>query len=402
MKTHKILNEVSMSPTALQEFLKSPQALGIRAGFEAELCFPINALVQSNKKCKSIDQIIEFFNTGPNNTNEEITKLESALTAELDEFRIKNKMALESDFLKKSNYNNMSDIVSKFNLNWPDADEAFNYPEVVKLAMSMHRKMNVKSVASDSHSDYPRDSSTWILEPDETIEPDGTDIGVEIVTPPMPLSTCLENLIKFATWATANRAYANESTGFHVGVSLPKVGGNVDYIKLALFLGDEYLLDQFNRASNVFCKKAATIITNQLSNFNKDEELKITTINKTLELLRSGMYNIANHFLAQRNTTKYVSINIKPQYVEFRTAGNRDYLSNIPKLQNTILRYAYAMSIAADPTAYNKEYAKKLYKFLDSTIAKSDTNASTLISDFMSNKISIDDIRTVINSKRKS
>ena len=61
---------------------------------------------------------------------------------------------------------------------------------------------------------------------------------------------------EFFEWAKGEGAYTNESTGLHVGVSLPGIGGNIDYVKLALFLGDKYVLDLFDRDGNTYCKSA--------------------------------------------------------------------------------------------------------------------------------------------------
>lgn len=396
-----MLTEVSMSPSTLDEFLQSPAASGIYAGFEAEICFPIKVAAVPYKPCVSIDQIIDFFNTGPNNTNEVITNLENKLNAEFTKFKSKKPMATEADFFKAKSYTDMSKILTKFKLNWPASTEAFNYPEVVKLAMSLHKSLGVKAVAGHSPHSYTRDADTWILEPDETLEPPGTDIGVEVVTPPMPLATCIDKLSKFVNWAIANKAYAHDSTGFHVGVSLPNVGGNVDYVKLALFLQDERLLTEFDRNSNPYCKKAAAIITNHLTSFGKDQQRQLNIINATLDTLRSGLYSIAGHSVFKRNTGKYVAINMKDSYVEFRIVGGPTYLSDIKKLQNLILRYAYAMSIAGDSTAHTREYAKKMYKFLDSTMPAGNATASTIISQYMSGKTTLEDIKQIIATKNK-
>lgn len=389
-----------MTPSTLRTFLQSPAASGIYAGFEAELCFPIKVSSVPYKPCTSIDQIIDFFNDGPANAVAVIEKLEKTLNRQFALFADNTPSGTEQDFLKSKSYTDMSKVLTKFNLNWPASAEAFNYPEVVKLAMSLHKSLGVKAVASHSYSEYPRDATTWILEPDETIEPNGTDIGVEVVTPPMPLATCLEKLEKFIAWAIANKAYAHTSTGFHVGISLPNVGGNVDYVKLAVFLNDDHLLSEFNRASNPFCKRAADLINQNLTKFNTDQQRKVTMINNTLDVLRSGLYNIASHSVLTRNSGKYAAINMKDSYVEFRIVGGPAYLSDISKLQNIILRYAYAMSIAGDSTAYNREYAKKLYKLLSSTMPASSRTASEIISQYMSGDLNLDDVKNIIATKK--
>jgi hypothetical protein len=64
---------------------------------------------------------------------------------------------------------------------------------------------------------------------------------------------------------------------------------------------------------------------------------------------------------------KYMSVHPQDGYIEFRGPGG-DYLNKEGEiedtLKNTMLRLAYAMSIAGSPELYRREYAKKLYKVL--------------------------------------
>ena len=69
------LDEVRMSPSNLMQWAKSPEAQGIRAGFEAELIFrdtnnngdddyEMEPDYDADERCRSIQQIIDFFNNG--------------------------------------------------------------------------------------------------------------------------------------------------------------------------------------------------------------------------------------------------------------------------------------------------------------------------------------------------
>ena len=67
------LDEVKMSPSSLMKWAGSPEAQGIRAGFEAELIFRDTASEDSDydqepdydqdERCRSIDQVVDFFQT---------------------------------------------------------------------------------------------------------------------------------------------------------------------------------------------------------------------------------------------------------------------------------------------------------------------------------------------------
>jgi hypothetical protein len=64
---------------------------------------------------------------------------------------------------------------------------------------------------------------------------------------------------------------------------------------------------------------------------------------------------------------KYTSAHIQNGYIEFRSPGG-DWLAeenaDPAVLQNTMLRFARAMSLAANPSEERREYAKKLYKLI--------------------------------------
>ena len=64
---------------------------------------------------------------------------------------------------------------------------------------------------------------------------------------------------------------------------------------------------------------------------------------------------------------KYTSAHKQGKYIEFRSAGG-DWLAEANaepgKLENTMMRYAYAMYLAGNPGLERKEYYKKLYKLI--------------------------------------
>jgi hypothetical protein len=297
----------------------------------------------------------------------------------LDEFRENAyRDADESDWLRARGWRFMSDVGNNFDFEWPHwtttggGDEEGYNPEVAKrLADNLSETLGVKTTVSSGYHSARRDSSTWIFEPDGSL--DGNEPGdmpVEIVSPPMPLSKTLEILPKFFEWAAENGAYANDSTGFHMSVSMPEHEGNMlDYTKLALFLGDEYVLKQFGREANTYAKSALQKIREKKGSVD-DEEI--------LSTMRKHLSQFASRALAQPSGFgKYTSINPKTNYIEFRSAGGSDYFADMDKIQNTLMRYARAMNIAFDPAADKPEYAKKLYKLLTDTKTQQVTDPKT-------------------------
>ena len=125
---------------------------------------------------------------------------------------------------------------------------------------------------------------------------------------------------------------------------------------------------------NTYCKSALGIIENRLSQGDVDPK-------RVLEYLKEGLNKTAGSLLMQSTGFgKFVSINPKEKYIEFRSAGNEDYSENISKLQDTLGRYAQSMYIASHPDMYRNEYQKKLYKLLEPT--EKDFRAAKEISRF--------------------
>jgi hypothetical protein len=87
-----------------------------------------------------------------------------------------------------------------------------------------------------------------------------------------------------------------------------------------------------------------------------------------MALMKSNLIEFAYREIQKGvGTGKYTSAHIQDGYIEFRSAGG-DWLAeesaDPQKLSSTMLRYARAMQIAADPSAERREFAKKLYKLV--------------------------------------
>ena len=298
----------------------------------------------------------------------------------LDEFRDGFYLDDDSGFFEDIGLRWMSDVAEGYSLMWPvitytgqSSEGGFSEDNARLLAQSLSDTLDVKTKVSSGYHSAKRDAVTWIFEPDSSLDADDSEnMPVEIVSPPMPLEECLAKIEQFFEWADDNGAYANSSTGFHMGVSLPHRGGDVDYVKLALFLGDQHVLEEFGRSGNHFCEAAIKKIRNRVRS-NKE------AVGNALELMKHNLIELAQKALEINNHGfgKYTSINPQggndntnpakekgAKYIEFRSAGGSNYFEDIDKLKNTLLRYAQAMTIAANPAAERREYYKKLYKLI--------------------------------------
>jgi len=285
----------------------------------------------------------------------------------LDNYRL-NYSGNDDSFFSDVGLRYMSDIENQFRLDWPymtttggDNEGGYSESSAQALADSLKSDLGVKIKVSGGYHSTTRDEHSWIFEPDSSLTADDSDdMPVEIVSPPMPLKECLKKMEEFFAWAKSHDAYANSSTGFHMGVSLhTQFNDDVDFVKLILFLGDKYVLEQFGRDSVNYCASAMKKLKNRIGNDRG------TAIADAMTLMKKNLLELAHRSLASnQGFGKYTSINPKDKYIEFRSAGGEDYFQDIDKLKNTLLRYARAMSIAGNPAADRNEYYKKLYKLI--------------------------------------
>jgi hypothetical protein len=264
----------------------------------------------------------------------------------------------------------MSDIANEYNLDWPvwnmsnGGNSGSRDWDEIGAELQQVVGMPVK-VSSNYHS-TPRKEGQWIIEPDGSLDPDdkSDEAGLEIVSPPMPLLMAIAKLKEVTDWANdpnGGNAYTNRSTGLHMGVSLPTRGGDVDYVKLILFMGDKYVLDTFGREANSFTASALGKLQQNIKGGKSDPA-------GVIKLLKHGLTELAYKELQKGvGTSKYTSAHLQNGYIEFRSPGG-DWLAKADEeigiLENTMLRFARAMAIAGDPSADRQEYAKKLYKLV--------------------------------------
>jgi predicted nucleotidyltransferase/GNAT superfamily N-acetyltransferase len=166
-------------------------------------------------------------------------------------------------------------------------------------------------------------------------------------------------LNKVTAWAKANKCTTNYKTGLHINVDVPNYNQDqLDYVKLALLLGDEHVLEQFGRASNTYAKSAIGKVRDRVK--ARPYEAKYL-----LDKMKGHMGELASHAIHSSSTDKFTSINPKTKHVEFRSPGGDWLDENLDKIENTLLRFTVALSAAMDPKAYREEYLKKLYKVLN-------------------------------------
>ena len=219
----------------------------------------------------------------------------------------------------------------------------------------------------DYHSYYGTGQTYWRVESDSSIDSYGT--GAEIISPvydtPRTMLTEMKSLFDMLG---TNNVETNNSTGLHVtmsyaGKNQDGYGDNlvVNKVKLAILLGDKYLLSTFGRKGNTYAKSQMASLE-KLAYKLKSDPNNIKTISDIEHILMKGILS-----------DKFTSINFKDQtdgdtknqLIEFRIGGGHDYHQDFPTIMKAVVRYATTLSAAYSETAYQGDYVKALFRLIN-------------------------------------
>tara|TARA_B110000503_G_scaffold51124_1_gene82638 strand:- start:2681 stop:6178 length:3498 start_codon:yes stop_codon:yes gene_type:complete len=270
----------------------------------------------------------------------------------------------EQEWLDEA-YPSMSDILTSHDLNWPhySYNERGGDTTIEEVADSFKSEIGKPVTASSNYHSAERNDTDYIVEPDGSLDqPDNSsDGGLEFISPPMPVAEMFSDMDKIVNWANNYGCYTNKSTGLHMNISVPGMStAKLDFVKLALLMGDEYVLEKFERLGNYFAKSAMQTVRERVAQRPEDATAM-------LEQMKERLNALATKVIHSGETSKYTSINTKDGYVEFRSPGG-DWLASYNEdkgnIENTMLRFVVALDAAMDPEKYRNEYLKKLYKLL--------------------------------------
>jgi len=306
----------------------------------------------------------------------------------LDEFREEKYQDYdENDWLGDQDLDTMSAIENAYEISWPYWNETSSGAgDIDQVADSFSQAIGRPVNASSRYHGATREKGKYVVEPDGSLNPsDSDDMGLEFVSPPLPLDELLSDLNKVKAWADQNGCYTGKAnkTGLHINVSVPGYDlSKLDYVKLALLLGDEYVLQQFGRSAESYAKSSMGKVR-EIVRQNPDRAQAL------LDKMRGHMNQFASRAIASGSAEKFVSINTldKDGYIEFRSPGGDWLDANFEKIENTLMRFTVAMAAAIDPEAYREEYQKKLYKLLTQDQDKTNTDTIRHFADYVAGKI---------------
>ena len=213
----------------------------------------------------------------------------------------------------------------------------------------------------DYHSGKGVDNEYWRVEDDSSIDGDGT--GAEIISPvyssPREMLKEMRSLFGFLK---NNNAETNDSTGLHVTMSwMGNDWATTNKLKIAVLLGDKYLLKQFDREKNSYTKSQMDTLQKYMQNLqtNINDQQSLAALE---EMLMGGL-----------SAGKFSSINFKDaknveqnNLIEFRIAGGDDYHLMEDKIIKAVIRYGAVMQAGHDETAFRNDYIKALFRLLNS------------------------------------
>ena len=280
-----------------------------------------------------------------------------------DEYREENQDSYdESDWLDAEDLDLMSGVENAYEISWPHwAGSSGQGASIESVADEFREAIGRKVNWSDSYHGGKREANTYVVEPDGSLIPsDSDDAGLEFVSPPLPIDDMIGDLNKVKAWADQRGCYTSKAakTGLHINVSVPGFDNDkLDYVKLALLLGDEYVLNQFGRLGNSYAASAMDIIKERIAQRPEDAAAM-------LQKMKTGLGELATKVVHSGSTSKFTSINTKTGYIEFRSPGGDWLGDNFDKIETTLMRFVVALNAAMDPAKYLQEYQQKLYKLL--------------------------------------
>ena len=218
--------------------------------------------------------------------------------------------------------------------------------------------------------DYPEvgdygDTNTttaWAVENDQSIDPD-EGAGAELISPVFNSpKAMLKEMKSLFDWSEENFG-TNRSTGLHVTMSWQGETENnqaqePNKLKMALLLGDEYLLAEFGRLRNSYTKSQYRNILKYAEGMKRGDAKSFEEFEKMLTKgIDTGKMN-SIHFKGETDGDSGNNL------VEFRIAGGVDYNTMYEKVVKACVRYATVMTAGYTKDAFRQDYINALVRLI--------------------------------------
>ena len=294
------------------------------------------------------------------------------------------------DWVKKEYGNNWQNLLSDHEIFLVNPNSGQGREAIADIIERWAAENSITSEVrfGDYHSGESLDNDYWRVEKDPTIQGEGTD--AEIISPvyDTPAEMLQEMRKLFDFMHDEHMVDTNSSTGLHVTMSYAGTDdATTNKLKMAVLLGDHYVLKQFNRQENIFTKSREAALKSRVKLLKNDltDKKSLKDIEEILTQTLSG--------------DKYNSINFKNskneygnELCEFRIAGGNNYHTKPDNvIRKTVARYAVIMQAGHDPDLYVKDYATALLRLVSGkdTVHKSKVKSaqSMFNPDITNNKV---------------
>lgn len=217
----------------------------------------------------------------------------------------------------------------------------------------------------------------WRVEEDTSLQGEGQ--GFEVISPvydtPREMLAEIKSLFEYAQ----GDVDTNRSTGLHITMSYAKeseVPANIAKTKMYVLSGADNQAKVWGREFNTYSQNTKIQVLKALRSIatgNASED-NIKTMDDMIEKFNASS---EAHKIERQST-----VNIKRQtnsegnnLVEFRAAGGPAYIDDFGQVAKDVTRYSATLVASYDPDAYNREFAKKMYKWLQDAADVEDPQA---------------------------
>ena len=216
----------------------------------------------------------------------------------------------------------------------------------------------------------------WRIEEDGSLSGDGQ--GFEVISPvfdtPKEMLAEIKSLFEYAQ----GDVDTNRTTGLHITMSYAEessVPANIAKTKMYVLSGADNQAKVWGREFNTYSQNTKIQVLKALR--------AIATGNASQDNIKT-MDDMIEKFNASSESNKIErqsTVNIKRQtnaegnnLIEFRAAGGPTYIDDFGQVAKDVTRYSATIVASYDPEAYNKEFAKKMYKWLQDASDVKDPN----------------------------
>lgn len=256
---------------------------------------------------------------------------------EFDELYVSDKMA---DMIEERYQKLVDNIKREFS---PEV-------EMINYVQNELDNMGYSNIPTDDYHSVDKEMGEWYVEPDSSIVPIGAEVVTSVYDDFDEAMDVLEEVLDFID--DDNKLGTNSTTGLHINIGTFDRQQNIDWAKFLIFLGDNYILNMFDRMDNTYAKSYIDRIKdiNTYNDYKQFDDL-IVKMNRII----------------MSNSSKYQQVNFEKLivglgYIELRQLGGKGYETRFNEIKNYVGRILRAIAIASDVNAYRKEYIKKLQK----------------------------------------